>query len=216
MIEASSVLSIFFWIIIATVIGIAFGTLFFSEIARITDMEPRAFSVPALLKQFGQVLLLTLMLLAAIFILIIPAVFLTSLLAVFNMTIAQAALFLFSFLVIWLSIPLFFSPHGIFCKAFNAPRAILASLRLSRVFLPSTSLFILAVLTLSQGLDMIWQIPPASSWMTLVGIFGHAFINTALVAATFIYYRDAVRWYDSRRESAFVPTIPQDPPAAGG
>jgi ascorbate-specific PTS system EIIC-type component UlaA len=136
--------------------------------------------------------------------------------AVFNMMIAQIVIFLFTFLIIWLAIPLFFSPHGIFAKEFSAPRAVVASLRLSRAYLPGTSLFILAVITLSQGLDMIWQIAPPSSWMTLVGIFGHAFVNTGLVAATFVFYRDAVRWYDARRESAFVSTVPQDPPAAGG
>ncbi len=215
-IEAASGLSILFWILIATLIGIALGTLFFSEMARITSLEPGPFSLPVLLNQFGQTLVLTFMLIAILFVLFIPVGFLSSLLSIFNMAIAQGALFLFSFVLIWLAIPLFFSPHGIFAKAFNAPRAVFASLRLSRVFLPNTSLFILAVLILSQGLDVVWQIAPPNSWMMLVGIFGHALINSALLAATFIYYRDAVRWYDARRESANVPTVPQDPPAAGG
>ena len=32
------------------------------------------------------------------------------------------------------------------------------------------------------------------SWMTLIGIAGHAFITTSLLAASFIYYRDMQVW----------------------
>ena len=30
--------------------------------------------------------------------------------------------------------------------------------------------------------------------MSLVGIAGHAFVTTGLLAASFVYYRDAMRW----------------------
>ena len=30
--------------------------------------------------------------------------------------------------------------------------------------------------------------------MTLVGIFGHSFVTTALLAASFVYYRDMNTW----------------------
>jgi hypothetical protein len=30
--------------------------------------------------------------------------------------------------------------------------------------------------------------------MTLLGIFGHSFVTTALLAASFIYYRDMSAW----------------------
>jgi hypothetical protein len=33
--------------------------------------------------------------------------------------------------------------------------------------------------------------------MTLFGIFGHAFISTALLAASFIYYRDLNDWVEA-------------------
>jgi hypothetical protein len=60
--------------------------------------------------------------------------------------------------------------------------------------LPTTSLFILSVLVISEGLDLLWRIPPETSWLTLVGVCGHAFITSALLAASFIYYRDADHW----------------------
>ena len=60
--------------------------------------------------------------------------------------------------------------------------------------LPSTGLFILSILLIAQGMDIVWRFPDASSWLTLVGIFGHAFVSTGLLAASFFYYKDAVQW----------------------
>jgi hypothetical protein len=36
--------------------------------------------------------------------------------------------------------------------------------------------------------------------MLLLGIFGHAFITTALLAASFIYYRDMNAWLETLLE----------------
>jgi len=56
--------------------------------------------------------------------------------------------------------------------------------------------FALIAIVISQGMDLIWLIPSADNWMALVGIFGHAFISTGLLAASFIFYRDMSTWVD--------------------
>ena len=43
-------------------------------------------------------------------------------------------------------------------------------------------------------LEFLWAIPADNSWLALVGIFGHAFITTALLASSFIYYHDMTTW----------------------
>ena len=60
--------------------------------------------------------------------------------------------------------------------------------------LPTSSLFVLSVLLIAIGLNFVWSIPSSDSWMTLIGIAGHAFITTSLLAASFIYYRDMQVW----------------------
>jgi hypothetical protein len=55
-------------------------------------------------------------------------------------------------------------------------------------------MFVLTVLLLTVGLNYLWSIPPEESWMAVVGIIGHAFVATALLAASFIYYRDMNVW----------------------
>jgi len=46
--------------------------------------------------------------------------------------------------------------------------------------------------------------------MTLVGITGHAFITTALLAASFVYYRDMNAWlqtvFEKMQQKQSVPT----------
>jgi hypothetical protein len=65
---------------------------------------------------------------------------------------------------------------------------------LTRLTLPKTSLLFLSMLVISEGLDTLWRVPGERSWMSFVGVLGHAFVSTSLLAASFIYYRDATRW----------------------
>jgi hypothetical protein len=102
----------------------------------------------------------------------------------------------FGALVIWLLIPLFFSPHGIFASRKSMWESIVKGIRLSRMTFSTTGLLVLIVILLSAGLDILWNIPSETSWLLLVGIAGHAFVTAGLLAATFIYYRDADRWLE--------------------
>jgi hypothetical protein len=90
--------------------------------------------------------------------------------------------------------PVFFSAHGIFTLQLDAMRAILNSLRMVRFTLPTTGLFLLVFLILNTGLNFLWSTPSQNSWWMLVGIIGHAFVSTALLAASFVYYRDINAW----------------------
>jgi hypothetical protein len=55
-------------------------------------------------------------------------------------------------------------------------------------------MFVLSVFLLSRGLSYLWLAPASDSWLMLVGIAGHAFISTTLLAASFVYYRDMNNW----------------------
>ena len=98
------------------------------------------------------------------------------------------------FISLWLIVPLFFAGHGIFMRRQTVFASILSGIRMARFSLPNSSLFVLSVILTSIGLNYLWSIPPSNSWMLLVGIIGHAFITTALLAASFIYYRDTTSW----------------------
>lgn len=55
--------------------------------------------------------------------------------------------------------------------------------------MPTVNMLLLIVL-ISTGTNLLWRLADDGSWLTLVSIAGHAFVNTALVTALFIFYRD--------------------------
>jgi hypothetical protein len=124
----------------------------------------------------------------------IPALLGFSLLAIISPALAQIVIFIIMLIAIWIIMPVFFSPHGIFAYKQNAFASILQSLRMVRFTLPTSGLFVMVSLLISEGLGYLWRIPPSESWLTLVAIIGHAFVSTSLVAASFIYYRDINLW----------------------
>lgn len=126
----------------------------------------------------------------------IPGSFLLSLVILSGVSYGQCALLVFAGAVFWLILPLVFSPHGIVLNQNSFFESVKISANLARKTLPSTVLFVLAVFLLSKGLDILWSYPKPTSWFLLVGILGHAFVTTGLLAASFVYYRDALRWME--------------------
>jgi hypothetical protein len=145
-------------------------------------------------RAFWQVLSLSLALLLLFIAISIPASCVISAVTLFGLPLGQFAIFLYVGVILWLVFPLLFSAHGIFVNHNNALVSVQRSMVLTRMTLSTTSLFIFIVLAISEGLDMLWRVPPEASWLTLIGVAGHAFITSALLAASFVYYRDADRW----------------------
>jgi len=124
----------------------------------------------------------------------IPISLFIGVLAAINVALAQLALLLGLFAFMWVLPLIFFSGHGIFAYQQNLFQSIGTAFRMIRFTLPSSALFILSALLISQGLVFLWRVPPADSWLTMVGIAGHAFVTTALLAASFIYFRNINSW----------------------
>jgi hypothetical protein len=182
--------------ILLTLSGLLVGTLYFQMIAQATledkiDLRTTLARWP---RSALQVFLLALMWVALLIALSIPFSCLLSFSLVAGMGIGQFAILLFGGLVVWLLFPLVFSPHGIFAYKYPMWTSLREGIRLTRATLPSTGLFLLIILVISEGLDMLWRVPAETSWFTMIGVTGHAFITAALLSATFIYYRDATVW----------------------
>jgi hypothetical protein len=142
----------------------------------------------------AQTIMFSLLWIFLAFMIGIPVCLALALVVLASPLLAQGMLLIVGLLSMWLVVPVFFSPHGIFMRQENAFISIYTSLRLARFTLPTSSLFVLSVLLISYGLNYLWNIPSTGSWMALVGIAGHAFITTSLLAASFIFYRDMQVW----------------------
>jgi hypothetical protein len=148
--------------------------------------------------RIGQSILQTILMSITYFVLGIilgtPLLIVLALIMAASPLLAQGLLLVIGLLSMWLVVPVFFSPHGIFLRRQNAFSSIYSSLRMARFTMPTSSLFVLSVLLIAYGLNFLWTIPSSDSWMALVGIAGHAFVTTSLLAASFIYYRDMHVW----------------------
>jgi hypothetical protein len=130
----------------------------------------------------------------ALIVISVPILLLITALTFFSPVLASGALFVMLLLSFWLIVPVYFTPHGIFIRKQNAFYSIYTSLRMARFTLPTSGMFVFGVFLLSTGLNYLWSVPKSDSWMMLIGIAGHAFISTALLAASFAYYRDMNVW----------------------
>jgi len=178
-------------VLILTMLGWVVGGLYFRWVSGTTLGQEAGIS---LLRAILQTFILSVCWLLGLIIVLLPVMFILALLAFINPLLANGAIFVLLLLSFWLIVPLFFVPHGIFARRQNAFYSALTSLRMARFTFPTSGMFIISVLILSQGLNYLWSVPPNDSWMTLVGIAGHAFITTAVLAASFVYYRDMNVW----------------------
>ncbi|MCX6035098.1 MAG: hypothetical protein NTV38_08995 [Chloroflexi bacterium] len=188
--DAGSFIGILGWVLFLVFMGWIIGALYYYWVSKVA-LRPE---VRSLWKSLQQAVLLSLIWMGLLFFFGLPALLLLSVLAAISSVLGQVVLFAGALILIWLLMPVFFSAHGIFTLQLDALRAILNSLRMVRFTLPNTGLFLLIFVVLNQGLNFLWKTPSQDSWWMLVGIAGHAFVSTALLAASFIYYRDINAW----------------------
>ncbi len=141
-----------------------------------------------------QVILLALVWLGIFIAVTLPSSCVISLAAVGGVSPGMCVSMLYGGALLWIAFQLMFSAHGIFVEQLNVLSSLRAGMRVVNLTLPGAALFVVAALVLSQGLDLLWRIPPADSWLTLLGLAGHAFVATGLVASSFIYYHDTRQW----------------------
>ena len=182
------------WVFLLTLIGWAAGGLYFNWVSRVTASRETVFGSG---RAVAQTWLFSIVLAALSFMVGIPILVILSIINLISPGMIQVAIFLLALFSAWIIVPIFFAPHGMYLRGQNAFTSIYASLRMARFTLPSSSMFVLTVFIISQGLNYLWSVPAQDSWMMLVGIAGHAFVTTALLASSFIYYRDMNAWLET-------------------
>ena len=188
--DAGSFLGIIGWALLLALFGWVIGAIYYFWISGVT-LNPE---VRSLWKAVKQTTFLSVLWLGILFVFGLPAFLLVSVISFFSPLLGQIIFFAGALLLVWLAMPVFFSAHGIFILQLDAFRSILGSLRMVRFTLPNTGLFLLVFVLINTGLNFLWNTPHPDSWWMLVGIAGHAFVSTALLAASFIYYRDINSW----------------------
>ena len=195
-------LGLFFLI---TICGWIFGGLYFRWIALLIVSDATAATGRAI----SQTILYSFLWFLLAWMIGVPIGLLLYILFAINSLLGEGALLVLAFLSMWLIVPIFFSSFGIYLRRQNVFMSFLSSFQLTRFALPASSLFVLTMFLIGAGLNFLWAIPANDSWLTLVGILGHAFIMTALLASSFVYYRDTTAWLQTVFEKLRSPTPTQ-------
>lgn len=175
--------------------GCILGAIYLHWLANITLRSDQNNTPPKnILRSIAQACLVMLFWALVALMLLLPGMLILSLLALISPLLAQFVVMLVLILSMWFLIPVYFSAHGVFVYGQSAFASIKQSFKLARFTLPATSLLLIIMFVISQGLAYLWRTPEETSWFLLVGIAGHAFISTALIAGSFIYYRDTNAW----------------------
>ena len=185
-------------------IGIIFGAILFSLIARVVGSQKESYSINSVINQGKNALVYFVMMLALGVGIALPSLFLLSAVITFLPGLGSIPFMVLGVILVWILLPLAFSSHGIFTGQPNSFASIMTSIRLVRKYLPGTGLFFLTAVLLSQGLDMLWATPASNEWLGLVGILGHGFISCGVLAASFVYYSRGMEYMQEkiRQDSA--------------
>lgn len=188
-------IALLLWVILF-LIGLGLGSFYFMAVAQASLQERMDWRtiLTSWPRSTFQVFLLTLFWFGLMMAASLPASCLVILVAMTGLGGSTALVLLYFGFVVWVLFPLIFSPHGI--TAYQRPMwtSVLESIRLVRFSFPLTSMMLVILIIIGEGLDYLWNVPSDNSLLLSLAIIAHAFVTTSLLATSFIYYRDANRW----------------------
>lgn len=188
--ELDSALEVFLLFVLFSLLGLVLTAVYMTLTASVIQQQSVRQALRRLMANWLKLLGLVLTLFIFAVMVYIPVSIVGIIAALLSETLAFLVLFMGLMLIGWLVIYLVFTPHGIFVNGRSLFRAMIESLQLMRYFLLPAVTLLLVILIIGRGLDWLLLLADDGSWLTWASIWGHAFISTALLAATFIFYRD--------------------------
>lgn len=180
-----------------SLVGLLFAALYFGGIAQ--QVRDGRLDFGQLGRQaWGNWLRLILFaLLAAIAVFVIggPTVVMASLAGLASPVLEVLISVLGTSLILWLLLFAVYAVHGILLQQRGLFGSLWDSLRLVQASLPQTAGLVGAVTLIYYVLGLVWNLARNDSWLMVFGIAGHALVSTALIAATFVFYKDRYRWW---------------------
>ena len=183
--------------ILFLLIGYLLGNIYYRSISGQVIKSTQDNDIKSHLKVFSQIILMPFLLLIIILLISIPLLLIFTLITLISPSIGQFVLIIASVFIIWVVMPLIFTPHCIFLYQQNLISAMMTSISVVKTSMGQTSLFLILSIVLMEGMDYLWRSPSVDNWFLFVGILGHAFIVTAVIASSFHYFIDATRFTQS-------------------
>jgi hypothetical protein len=186
-----------FFVITFSLFGLLFGAIYYNLLASSLREQPLTLNdlIVRSIINWAKLVVFVLLVMLMGAIISVPFFLVIGLLQLINAGLAAIGVSIWGATAMWLWIYIAFTLHGMVLRDRTVWGAMWDSMRIVQFNLfPVMGLYILTFI-LNWGLGYLWSLPAEDSWLTLAAIGGHAFVSTALVAATFVFYKDRYRWW---------------------
>jgi hypothetical protein len=191
--EVENVLPWFIWLTCLTVTGLVLTSIYLNlvglplqnEVASAKQFVMR-FSIH-IAKSAIRLFALGIIFIVILFLVWLPLLPVAVILGSINMGLS-AAVMLFGVVAVALYLSL--AVPGIILGDRPVIKSVKDSFRMVHRNMMPTMNLMLTLILIGTGTNLLWRLADDGSWLTLVSLAGHAFINTALIATFFIFYRD--------------------------
>jgi len=177
--------------------GYLLGSIYFKTISGQIITSTQDNDLKSYLKVYSQIILMPFLLLIILLLISIPLMIIFTLISLISPSIGQFVLIIAGVFILWVIMPLIFTPHCIFLYKQNLISAMMTSISVVKTSMGQTSMFIILSIVLMEGMNYLWQSPSVDNWFLFIGILGHAFIVTAVIASSFHYFIDATKFTQS-------------------
>ncbi len=186
--------------LLITLSGLLIGTYYYNVVSQaVIEGGPNWIkSIVILTRRFPAILGITLLMVIILFAASIPLSCIMSVSLMGGGIISIIGFLIYGNVLLWILIPAIVSTYGIFVFDYGIIKSIKEGIKTWYFGMQPVILYVLVVLFSSQLFDYIWKIPKSNSWLLLIGILGHAFIATCLLASSFDFYRNVNLWVNER------------------
>lgn len=197
---------VLFWLLFL-LSGFLLVSLYLQNISKVV-IQPVENTFKTFITSLLQIILIPLILLIVFLFLSLPFMLVITIFTLISPAISQFIMLLALFFIFWAIIPLIFTPHAIFLYKQNLMSAMITSIKVVRLSIHKTTWFLLAGFVIVEGMNYLWRSPNVDNWFLMVGIFGHAFIVSAIIAASFHYFLDATKYSQALINQSFLAAKP--------
>lgn len=196
-----------------TLAGLFLGALYFGGIAQ--QVREGRLDIGKLLWQVWpdwiRLTVFLALMLVILGIVTFPFLMVSSVVSLFSPLVGALVSALALTVVMWVIFYAGFTVQGMVLLRRGLFGAMWDSLRVAQgSFAYAAGLYILVVI-INLGLSAVWGLASPSSWVMLAALGGHALVSTALVAATFVFYKDRYRWWVEMRQARAAVAAKQPP-----
>jgi hypothetical protein len=188
------------WVVL-TIVGLGLGAMYHRGLAR--RVAPTENLAPPWKAWFGFILLAVTVYIGG-FVWAMATVLAAAIVGIILPLFSAGVVLIGLSLLFWIGTYLAFTPHGIIRYRLGVIQAMLESAMVVRWNTLSALGFIGAAIGVSWLTNLVWDLPQAASWFSILGLLGHAFVSAMIIVGSYAFYQARHEWLTAVRNALAV------------